>query len=118
MQAELGQTEFFMTVGDLAFSVYGAMWAYQSDYFYWHFGMYLGRALADTYIVIDWVLNYTELQPYWNLAFQTYKEGQDAWKEMQEEAMNDAGEEETFDDAEAEAENGDDPSGESVSEME
>ena len=28
MQKDLGKTEFLMTVGDLAYSVYGAMWAY------------------------------------------------------------------------------------------
>ena len=71
--------------------------------------MYLGRAVANTYITIDWVLNYSVLQPYWNLAFQQYKDGQDAWKAMQEEEGDDEADE-TLEDAEDGAENGDDPS--------
>lgn len=82
MQSTLGMDEFLGTCGDLAYSIYGVMWAYQSDYFYWHLGMYLGRAIADTYIALDWVLNFSALQPYWNVAFAQYKEGHDAWEEM------------------------------------
>ena len=108
MQESLGIDEFLGTCGDLAYSIYGAMWAYQSDYFYWHFGMYLGRAIADTYIALDWVLNYSALQPYWNLALQQYKDGKDAWEEMKnEEDVEEEEEEEVVADDEDVDENGD-----------
>ena len=73
-----------MAVADLGYSVYGAVWAYNSGYYFWHMGMYLGRAVSNTIICVDWLLNYSTLQPYWNLALQDYKDAQMEYKEMME----------------------------------
>ena len=47
-------------------------------------GMYFGRAVSNTIICVDWILNYSTLQPYWNLALQNYKDATMEYKEMME----------------------------------
>ena len=68
-----------MAVIDLSYSLYGAIWAFDSAYYHWHLGAYMGRAVANTIICVDWLLNFSTLQPFWNLAFQNYKDSVDEW---------------------------------------
>ena len=94
-----------MAVADLGYSVYGAVWAYNSGYYFWHMGMYLGRAVSNTVICVDWLLNYSTLQPYWNLALQDYKDAQMEYKEMKEAEREaaEAGDEQVEEDVDEEA---------------
>ena len=63
----------------MAYSVYGMVWAYNSGYYYWHLGNYAGRAIASTVKIVDWCLNYSELHPYWAVAFQAYYDSNKKW---------------------------------------
>jgi hypothetical protein len=68
MQKHFGKGEMFGALTDLGWSFYAAWFNYQTGYFYWNTGYYMGRAIADTYIVLDWCVNFSQLQPYWALA--------------------------------------------------
>jgi len=103
---------------DLGWSIWKAYDVYGTGVYHYDGGRYLGRMAADTYCILDWILNRKELTPYWNDAMDLYAAAAEA-KKAEKESGDDGDDEEDEEDgadeegegeeeAEDEAEYGDD----------
>jgi hypothetical protein len=90
---------------DLVWGVWKGLDVYKTGIYHYDGGRYLGRIAADTYCILDWVLNRKELTPYWNDAFDLYAAAKEERKAQKEaEGDDDEDDEDVEDDADAEEE--------------
>jgi hypothetical protein len=69
MRDDWGKDKMWRAVMDLAADTVGVLDTYSSGYYYWHVGRYLGRSIVEVVIIVDWLVNYEVLQPYFAQIF-------------------------------------------------